>query len=127
LKILAAQPPDQINPPVTRREVSEIVLNWDLPWNGGSDILHYTIYWQQVDGTTFTSDATVCDGSLAEVISARECTIASVHFTTLPYNLPWGASVYARIEATNVKGTSVVSLTGNGGVIMREPDAPLDL
>jgi hypothetical protein len=41
--------------------------------------------------------------------------------------LEWGSSVYAKITATNVKGTSDESLPGNGGVIGRVPDAPINL
>lgn len=44
-----------------------------------------------------------------------------------PFNLDWGTSVYATIQATNVKGDSEVSEPGNGGVIITYPDAPYNL
>ena len=44
-----------------------------------------------------------------------------------PYLLPWGVGVYARVMATNNLGDSVKSLAGNGGVILTNPDAPVDL
>jgi len=41
--------------------------------------------------------------------------------------LQWGDSVYAKIYATNIKGNSESSLAGNGGIILRVPDAPINL
>lgn len=41
--------------------------------------------------------------------------------------MPWGVEVYARVSASNVKGTSVYSNEGNGAVILTNPDAPLNL
>ena len=46
---------------------------------------------------------------------------------TSPFNLPWGASVFAKITATNVKGSSSQSNQGNGAVIITLPDPPLNL
>jgi hypothetical protein len=42
-----------------------------------------------------------------------------------PFNLAWGSSVYAKVMAINVYGSSLESPEGNGGVIITEPDAPL--
>ncbi len=47
-------------------------------------------------------------------------------FTTSPYNLQWGQSVFAQVVATNIKGSSLTSLGGNGAVILTNPDAPLN-
>jgi hypothetical protein len=44
-----------------------------------------------------------------------------------PYNLEWGSSIYARLTATNIKGDSLESIEGNGAVIIRIPDAPINL
>jgi hypothetical protein len=66
----------------------------------------------------------VCDGSLLTLI----CTIPSAYFTTSTnYNLLWGASVFARVAATNIRGTSLVSAAGNGAVIVKLPDSPVSL
>lgn len=43
-----------------------------------------------------------------------------------PFNLPWGASVWAKVVAINIKGSSE-STKGNGAVIVTKPDAPVDL
>jgi len=60
-------------------------------------------------------------------MSKRQCTVPSVVFTQFPYNLKWGSSIYAQIVATNVKGTSSLSESGNGAIILRVPDAPINL
>lgn len=49
----------------------------------------------------------------------------SASFTIPPYSLAWGSSIYAKVSATNSKGTSVVSQGGNGAIIWTNPDAPI--
>lgn len=44
-----------------------------------------------------------------------------------PFSLSWGTSVYAKVSATNEKGTSSQSSAGNGAIIITYPDAPVDL
>lgn len=51
----------------------------------------------------------------------------SASFIQAPFNLPYGSDIYAKIIAVNVKGDSVMSDEGNGGVIQTVPDAPIDL
>ena len=47
-------------------------------------------------------------------------------FTTSPYNLQWGQIVFAQVVATNIKGSSLTSLGGNGAVILTNPGVPLN-
>lgn len=44
-----------------------------------------------------------------------------------PFNLEWGASIYAKIIAINAYGYSLASDEGNGAYITTTPDAPTDL
>lgn len=44
-----------------------------------------------------------------------------------PYNLNWGDSVYAKVQATNIKGVSDESDAGNGATIVTSPEAPTNL
>ena len=85
------------------------------------------IEFRHADGLTFSESTTLCDGSQQAVIDALSCVIPSSSFTQEPYALAWGSSVYARVKATNVKGENVESLPGNGAVILRTPDAPVNL
>lgn len=41
--------------------------------------------------------------------------------------MPWGSSVYAKVFATNVVGSSAFSTVENGGVIRTTPDPPINL
>jgi hypothetical protein len=43
-----------------------------------------------------------------------------------PFNLPWGSSVWAKVTANNIKGSSE-SEAGNGAVIITKPDSPINL
>lgn len=44
-----------------------------------------------------------------------------------PFNLNWGASIFAKVKATNIIGDSGTSIEGNGAVILTNPDAPVSL
>lgn len=44
-----------------------------------------------------------------------------------PYNLAWGASVYATVLATNTVGSSSTSTPGNGAIITTNPNPPTSL
>jgi hypothetical protein len=44
-----------------------------------------------------------------------------------PYSLEWGTSIFVKVVALNVYGSSQKSLEGNGAVITTYPDAPLNL
>ena len=46
---------------------------------------------------------------------------------TAPYNIAWGSGIYATVSATNIYGTSAVSLAGNGAVILTVPTEPINL
>jgi hypothetical protein len=47
--------------------------------------------------------------------------------TASPYSLTQGSSIFVKITATNVKGTSTESTAGNGATIIEAPDAPVSL
>jgi hypothetical protein len=68
-----------------------------------------------------------CDGSNTLIRTQKACFIPVDVFKQEPYNHPWGASIYARLFATNIKGDSLVSDPGNGCVIIYSPDAPVDV
>jgi hypothetical protein len=41
-----------------------------------------------------------------------------------PYYFTWGASIYAKVIATNKYGDSLESDIGNGAILMTNPDTP---
>lgn len=46
---------------------------------------------------------------------------------TDPFNFDWGASIYAKVVATNMFGDSAESDPGNDAIIMTEPDSPVNI
>lgn len=90
-------------------------------------ITKYTVQLRSSDNLTYLEVPALCDGSLSATILALSCTIANTALNTSPLNLLWGSSIYAKVIATNLKGNSPVSDSGNGAVILRAPDAPVGL
>jgi hypothetical protein len=76
---------------------------------------------------TYSVDLVNCDGSTSSIVSTRRCTIPFTTLQATPFSLEWGTSVYAKVTAINVMGSSVASSAGNGAVITREPDAPTNV
>jgi hypothetical protein len=56
--------------------------------------------------------------------TAVTCTVPVQNLRASPYLLAWGSSVYARVLAINLYGTSAPSASANGAVIITYPDAP---
>jgi small nuclear ribonucleoprotein (snRNP)-like protein len=119
--------PDQIVEPITTYDSPNVIINWVVPFNGGSEITSYSILVREADGVTFTAELTNCDGSDSTILASAECTIPTSVLRSTPFNLWWGDSVKVQIYATNIKGDSIVSDIGNGAIILRVPDAPLNL
>jgi hypothetical protein len=104
-----------------------VIIDWTEPSDNGSPILAYKIYIRTIDPTDYRIDAVNCDGSLDNIRDARQCTIPVTTLMTAPYSFDWGASIYAKVIATNVYGDSVESPEGNGAIIMTQPDSPANL
>lgn len=88
-------------------------MSWTAPDNAGSPITGYRLTLKQND-LTFSAEATYCDMTTSTAIS---CTIPVNVFRTAPFELEWGASIFAKVIAINAYGDSVESLEGNGAVI----------
>jgi hypothetical protein len=123
--ILAAQPPTKPSAPVTTASEGNIVVSWTAPYNGGSTITSYSIFFRHNDELTFTESPTICDGTQSTVISERACTVSNYDMNAAPFNLAWGSIIFVKVTATNIKGSSTVSEAGNGAIILRAPDAPI--
>ena len=76
---------------------------------------------RQSDGVTFTTESVNCSGA------TTSCTVPISVLKDAPYNLDWGASIYATVVATNAVGSSSASTSGNGAVIITYPDPPSSL
>jgi hypothetical protein len=70
---------------------------------------------------------TNCDGTTESLLTLKRCSIPFDTLRTSPFELPWGSSIYVKVAATNIMGVSVTSQAGNGAMITRVPDAPVNL
>lgn len=113
--------------PTTVIDGSNVSIQWIAPNNRGSSIIAYTITIMQYDNVTFTQYLTDCDGSKASIVAASSCSVPISILRTTPFNLAWGSSIYAKVVATNIYGSSAVSNSGNGAIILTIPDAPLNI
>jgi hypothetical protein len=60
-------------------------------------------------------------------LSSHQCTVPISTLKSSPFNLPWGSSVFVKVNAINIVGTSNYSTAGNGAIILTQPDSPLNL
>jgi hypothetical protein len=44
-----------------------------------------------------------------------------------PFNITFGSSVWARVSATNIIGSTEFSPAGNGAILLTTPDSPVNL
>ena len=68
---------------------------------------------------TYSADLTNCDMSTS---TATTCTIPVTALRVSPFSLGWGTSVYAKVVAKNIYGSSLESSDGNGALITTTPD-----
>jgi hypothetical protein len=101
-----------------------VIVSWTAPNNGGSPITGYTVTIREGDGLSYTTDLAHCDMAAS---TATTCTIPVTALRSSPYSLEWGASVFAKVFATNNYGNSLVSDPGNGAIITTTPDHPINL
>ena len=104
-----------------------VKISWAAPYDGGSPLLNYQIQILQSDGVSFTADLKDCDGSNLVILSSNECNVPIYTLINTPYNHLWGASIKARVKATNLVGSSEFSTVQNGAIILTIPDAPVNL
>lgn len=106
VSILAASKPSKPSAPTTAWDDSTdlVTVTWSEPATNGAQIDSYSIYIRHDDSLSYSLELTQCDGTEASIISSQTCTISSSVLIVAPFNLPWGASIYAKVLATNSKG-----------------------
>lgn len=127
VSIRAAAIPDTPTNPTNALNGIAVDFAWDPIYDGGSPILSYTVSIRESNEFKWTTDLVNCDGSDASILASRTCSIPASTLRSEPFNLAWGDSVYFKVTATNLVGTSGESQAGNGGILLTNPDAPLDL
>lgn len=126
LTILAAQVPDKPAAPVTSISGSNVLIKWDSPDDGSTQITSYLITIRQSDGS-YTEDSTNCNGTQSAIRTSLSCLVPISSLIIQPYNIVWGSQIWAKVVAINIKGSSATSDAGTGAIILTNPDAPLAL
>lgn len=117
--------PEKPQAPETEQLGDTIEISWREPYNGGSTITSYTLYFEHSDGVSYSTDATYCQPTAHLVVT--KCQIPSLHFTQAPYLIPWAGEIRVKVVASNWLGDSAESDVGGGAFIFRVPDAPVNL
>ena len=91
----AAKPSQPIAPQTVVISNTGVKITWTAPFNGGSPITAYLVKIGQTDGINLSTELASCDGSNSGILSAASCTIPISTLQASPFNLAWGASVYA--------------------------------
>jgi hypothetical protein len=102
------------------------VVTWNPVDDGGSPLTSFIILIGESDGVTFTESGS-CDGSDPTILASATCSFDVSVVRNAPYSLEWGASVFAKVVASNIYGSAEASVAGNGAKITTYPDAPTDL
>jgi hypothetical protein len=108
--------------PTTKISGMNTVVVWAESDDGGSAIIDYTVAVRQLDGEFSPID---CQKDFAEGVV--RCSFLTKTLLDSPYSLTIGSDIYAKVQNTNVYGSSGFSSEGNGGVIKGFPDPPTDL
>jgi hypothetical protein len=95
--------------------------------DNGAPITQYRIKIRHSNLFAYSEQLDYCDGTDATIVAERACHIPASVINADPYSIAWGSSVFAKISATNVKGSSTESNAGNGAIILTQPDAPTNL
>jgi hypothetical protein len=104
-----------------------ITITWTEPVTNGGDILSYEVMIRHGSGLSYSTELVNCDGSDSGIMASLTCVVPVSVLKAEPFSLDWGAEVYAKVSATNLKGRSSTSNAGNGGIIITYPDAPVNI
>ena len=125
--VLAAQEPATPSAPTTAVVGLYVRISWTAPSTNGSPITQYQILIRQSDDLTFSESIAYCDGSIASIRDNSSCDVPISSLIVSPFSLAWGSSVHASVRATNIYGNSGISPSGNGAIILTNPDPPTNV
>ena len=95
LVVIAAQNPQQMDPPTTYINNIFIKVEWIPAVSNGSPITEYKVFVKQQNGD-FRQETTYCNGSIEPVLSQHFCEIPMSVLTQAPYSLVFDAEVVAK-------------------------------
>jgi len=92
-----------------------VVLDWLEPDDNSSPIFEYLIEIEDQAQTIWQSYTTSCNGALASIVTARQCTFAMSVFTDPPYSYTLGNVIAFRVSAQNANGWGDTSTPNTAG------------
>lgn len=103
LFLQAPEKPLQVENNAQETNTTSISLTWQEPWNGGSEISHYTLEWKSENSDGFEE--------WPEKILTNKLTIVSFYVSKLDFTFPVETkkTYYFKIKAHNQVGESVSS------------------
>jgi hypothetical protein len=108
--------PDSPVVPSNVNALELVVFDWVAPVNNGITITSYTVMIRKSDNL-FAEDLDYCNGALADIVAATECTIPMSTLTSAPFNLVLDDSIDFIVQAHNLYGSSEFSPLGAGALI----------
>lgn len=101
---------------------ASVRIAWTAPSSNYKTISAYLIEILDSAGTNFYEEATECDGSTSEIVSALYCDVPVSVLRASPYNLDVQDLVVARVSAYNERGWGAASdANAAGALIETEP------
>lgn len=107
LTLLCAFKPDPPLAVTVSNTGNQVTVSWIAPIANGYPVHEYKILVEEKDTGVFTQESVDCDGTDADVVANRQCTISLETLKAAPYNLVKDDSVNIRIVSVNTYGDSV--------------------
>jgi hypothetical protein len=89
--------PDAPSAPTLTTETMFVKISWTLPTENSVSVDAYRIYIETSTPNTFIESTTLCDGSLATVVSNRYCLVPMASLRTGDFSLARGIEVRAKV------------------------------
>ena len=113
VSILAASNPAQPAAPTTQVSGLNVIIDWTpAPDDNGSPITSYKVFIRQ-SNLIYMEELANCNGSLADVMTATQCSVPISVLTASPYSILYGSNIFAQIVAVNFYGSSLSSESGS--------------
>lgn len=102
-------------------------FNWEVPRDNGSALLTYKLMILSADGMTFERETENCATYDYYTIGIGRCQIEKSLLRLSPFYLNYGDEIQAHVIATNIVGDSEESDLATGTLLVKHPDAPINL
>jgi hypothetical protein len=126
LTVLAASAPAAPTDLVVKTDtldasMSNIMITWTKPFNGGKIITGYHVFIKRASSSEYLDATHNCQDSIE-----NHCSIPISVLRDAPFGYKWGQEIYVEVKAVNRIGESEPT-EAHDAVILSKPDAPFGL